>query len=257
MKSSLYSLDDILRSLDLPVTSQKIYTALLHNGQSTARLLSETLSITRPSTYDHLAILVKKGLVVEKKVENTTYFMADDIRHVKQTLEDKIEELNEKKDLFETMLPLLLKEDKTESPRITFYEGKEGLTRLMNDILWSKGKTIHTLWPYDEMLAVLGKENLVRFNKRRIHEKISIEALWVEDTKTTNNYIWDGNDILLERRRAPKDVISKMGYTVYGDKVSFVASKKEVFGFIVQSKDFSDLMRMHFNALWKTSTKED
>lgn len=255
MKSSLYSLDDILHSLDLPVTSQKIYKALLQNGQSTARLLSETLSVTRPSTYDHLTILIKKGLVVEKKVESTTYFMADDVRHVKQTLENKIEELKEKKDLFETILPTLLQENKTESPRITFYEGKEGLTRLMNDILWHKGKIIQTLWPYDEMLAVLGKETLVHFNKRRLHEKISIEALWVEDTKTNSDYIWDGNDTLLERRRASKEVSSKMGYTIYGDKVSFVASRKEVFGFIVQSKDFSDLMHTHFSALWKTSKK--
>jgi sugar-specific transcriptional regulator TrmB len=68
------NLESILQSLGLPPPSQKIYRELLEHGETTARFLAEKLSITRPSTYDHLALLVKRGLVVEKKKENKTYF---------------------------------------------------------------------------------------------------------------------------------------------------------------------------------------
>jgi hypothetical protein len=45
-----------------------------------------------------------------------------------------------------------------------------------------------------------------------------------------------------------------MGYTIYGDKVSFVSSNKEVFGFIVQSAEFAALMKMQFDVLWSQAT---
>jgi sugar-specific transcriptional regulator TrmB len=246
-------LDSILHSLGLPPPSQKIYRELLEHGETTARFLSEKLDITRPSTYDHLALLVKRGLVVEKKKENKTYFAADDVRHIEQDLEATIEKLQAQKKVFATMLPSLLKDASADSPKIKFYEGKEGMTYLVNDILWNKGETIYTVWPHEEMLRVLGKDVLVRFNNRRLQEKIAIKALWPHGAKQAHDYIWTGKDALTERRHAPKEMTFRMGYTIYGDKVSFVSSHREVFGFIVQSKDFAELMRSQFTVMWKAS----
>jgi sugar-specific transcriptional regulator TrmB len=246
-------LESILHSLGLPPSSQKIYRELLERGETTARFLSEKLGITRPSTYDHLALLVKRGLVVEKKKENKTYFAADDVRHIKQALESSIEKLSEQKKMFEDILPSLLKGSAQEAPRIKFYEGKEGLTYLVNDILWHKGETICTMWPHEEMLKVLGKETLTRFNDRRLQEKIRIEALWPHGAKQDKDYIWSGKDTLTLRKHAPKDLSFRMGYTIYGDKVSFISSQREVFGFIVQSKDFAELMRNQFKVMWTVS----
>lgn len=248
-------LEAILSSLNLPVPSQKIYRELLEHGETTARFLSEKLGITRPSTYDHLALLAKRGLVVEKEKENKTYFAADDVHHVERALEDEIEKLKEQKHVFTTMLPSLLKESKTESPKIKFYEGKEGLTYLVHDVLWCKGETVYTMWPHEEMLKILGKDMLIRFNDRRLQEKITIHALWPHDSKRKDDHIWTGKDALTERRHAPSDVSFRMGYTIYGDKVSFISSSREVFGFVVQSKDFAELMCTQFKVLWKISKK--
>jgi sugar-specific transcriptional regulator TrmB len=247
------SLDDILKSIDLPPSSQKIYRELLLNGESTARLLAERLSLTRPSTYDHLTILIKKGLVVEREVDHTTYFAVDDVRHIEQTLKEKITVLEEHRKAFTTLLPSMLKQSQKDAPRIKFYEGKEGLHYLVNDVLWYKGETIYTMWPYEEMLHVLGKDALIRFNNRRIQEKINVHTLWPHTSKIKDSYIWSGKDFLTKRRNAPKGTSWSMGYTIYGDKVSFIASSKEVFGFIVQSKDFAELMKVQFDALWKMS----
>ncbi|MDQ5962324.1 MAG: hypothetical protein QG653_131 [Patescibacteria group bacterium] len=248
-----YDLKDILHSLDLPPSSQKIYAELLENGETTARMLSERLSLTRPSTYDHLALLKKKGLIIEKKVENKKYFAIDDVKHIGVQLKEKKEELSHKEKLFTELLPELLKYSRTESPVIKFFEGKDGLTHLLNDILWYKGETIHTMWPYTEMLHVLGKEVLVRFNERRLQSKILIRTLWPHEKVSTKDYIWNGKDTLTEKRFAKKSVTWNMGYTIYGDKVSFISSHKEVFGFIVTSKDFVELMKVQFNVIWEAS----
>lgn len=246
-------LDEVLQSLGLPVPSQKIYRELLEHGETTARFLSEKLGITRPSTYDHLSLLTKRGLVVEKKKENKTYFAADDVRHVEQALTSSIEKLEEQKKAFASMLPALLKNSSQESPKIRFYEGKEGFTYLVNDILWCKNETIYTLWPYEEMLKVVGKDVLTKFNERRLQRKITVHALWPHGSKQLNDYIWNGKDAFTKRKHAPKDITFNMGYTIYGDKVSFISSSREHFGFIVQSKDFAELMCSQFEVLWKAS----
>ncbi len=246
-------LDSVLQSLGLPVSSQKIYRELLEHGETTARFLSEKLGITRPSTYDHLAFLIKRGLVVEKKKENKTYFAADDVRHIEQALAASIEKLEEQKKTFSSMLPSLLKNLSQDAPKIKFYEGKEGLIYLVNDILWCEKETIYTLWPYEEMLQVLGKETLTKFNERRLQRKLTIHALWPHGSKQQRDYIWSGKDAFTKRKHAPKDISFRMGYTIYGDKVSFISSSREAFGFIVQSKDFAELMCSQFEVLWKVS----
>lgn len=248
-----HELESILKHVGLPPSSSKIYRELLEHGETTARTLSQKLGITRPSTYDHLSLLVKRGLVVEKKKDNKTYFAIDDVRHIEQALSENIEELKEQKEMFKTMLPSLLKDGKHDAPKIKFYEGKDGLTFLVNDVLWCKGETVYTLWPHDEMLKVLGKDMLIRFNNRRLQERISIHALWPHGAKQSQDYIWSGKDTYTARRHAPKGVSFRMGYTIYGDKVSFISSHREVFGFIVQSKDFAELMRSQFDVLWSLS----
>lgn len=244
------TLESILQELNLHPTSSKIYRELLVNGETTARILSDRLKVTRPSTYDHLAILKKKGLIVEKKVENKTFFLVDDVRHIGHALNDKISLLTEQEKIFTNMLPSLLKQSKTDTPVIKFFEGRTGLESLLRDVLWSKGETIHTMWPHEEIERVVSKEFLIRFNDKRILEKISVRALWPHSMKPKESYIWKDKDVLTTRKYAPKGTHWTMGYTIYGDKVSFISSYKEVFGFIVESREFAELMKLQFSVMW-------
>lgn len=250
------TLESILHDLDLPVTSSKIYRELLQNGETTARLLSIRLHITRPSTYDHLAILKKKGLVVEKKIENKTFFVVGDISYISHILTDKISILTDHEKAFRTMLPSLLKQPKSGTPVIKFFEGKEGLSYLLHDLLWSKGQTVYTMWPHEEMQRVLGKESLIRFNDKRIRDNITVHALWPSTMKPSIGYIWKDKDALTKRKYAPSNMEWNMGYTIYGDKVSFISSHKEVFGFIVESRDFAHIMKLQFDMLWASSKEK-
>jgi len=56
-----------------------------------------------------------------------------------------------------------------------------------------------------------------------------------------------------EIRYAPKGMTWDMGYWMYDDKVAFISSQKELFGFVVHSRDFANLMRAQFHALWQIS----
>ena len=42
-----------------------------------------------------------------------------------------------------------------------------------------------------------------------------------------------------------------MSYWIYGDNVAFVSAEKELYGFIVHSKEFMEMMKFNFDLLWE------
>ena len=65
--------------------------------------------------------------------------------------------------------------------------------------------------------------------------------------------IWHNENTDVLRRYAPKGFAPEMAYTVYGDKVLFVSSAQESFGFVVHSAAFAQLMSLQFDVLWGVS----
>jgi hypothetical protein len=105
------------------------------------------------------------------------------------------------------------------------------------------------------VLQVLGEDALEEFNRKRIRHKIGLRSVWTDRPKG-NAHIWQGGDYKVERRYAPRGFTPVMGYSLYKDKVMFVSSHDEYYGFIVHSKDFSKLQSAQFELLWSMSKAE-
>ncbi len=248
------TIENILTTLGVSENAQRVYIELISSGETTPRLLSQRLSMSRPSVYDHITDLKERGLVSIRDLENKTYVAPSDIRILSRMLKDKRVEIEKEEKELALIADSLKKQTRTTAPRIKFFEGKEALQQALHDILWSSKTDMVALWPYDEMLAMLGKEFLVSFNDKRIRQKISLKTLWVGTQKAVKN-IWEDNDTGIERRHLPHADVG-MGYTIYEDKVIFISSKKECFGFIISSHDFATMMRFQFESLW-TSAKDE
>jgi hypothetical protein len=54
-------------------------------------------------------------------------------------------------------------------------------------------------------------------------------------------------------RLAPEDIHIPETIFIYDDKVAVISTRKENFGFVVDSKDFSQSMKGLFSALWQIS----
>jgi HTH-type transcriptional regulator, sugar sensing transcriptional regulator len=248
----MHTLDQMLRALELPEAARRAYQDLLHHGESSARTLAGRLSVPRSSIYDHLRPLLALQLVVEKEKDGKAVFGIHDIDDVGRLVAERIESLAILERTFEREKKHFIYDGETVEPKIKFVEGKEGLVTLLHEMLWDADALIQTVWPYEEMLKVLGKEILETFNTKRIRQKIALETIWT-DTKPTKKHIWKGGDMNVERRIAPVKFHAPMGYSIYGNKVSFISSHKELYGFVVHSDDFALLMRAQFKALWGVS----
>ena len=244
---------NILTTLGISENAQRVYIELITEGETTPRLLAQRLGMSRPSAYDQIAYLKERGLVTVRDLENKTFVAHSDIEILSRMLSDKRTEVEKEEKELALIADSLKKQTRTTAPRIKFFEGTEALRQALHDILWSNKTDIVALWPYEEMLAMLGKEFLVSFNEKRIRQKISLKTLWVGKQKNQKN-IWEDNDTGIERRHLPHAEVG-MGYTIYEDKVIFISSKKECFGFIISSHDFSTMMRFQFEALWSSAKK--
>jgi sugar-specific transcriptional regulator TrmB len=249
----------VFQELGLSDITGKVFNDLVANGATVASKVADRVGIPRPSVYDHLKILISKGLVTERKEEYKKIFQIDNVQNIQELLADKIKVLENEKKQFELSLPSLLQKVAFVEPQIKFYTGKEGMKQVMNQIMLNRNIETELFWPMSEMLKVLGPEYLQELNEKRVKRNIFIRAIWpAEKTVDTEKYPYlkASEDTLRDLRLAPAGMNWQMGYWMYEDKVVFLSSEKEGFGFVVHSKDFANLMKLQFEQMWKISTNK-
>lgn len=246
----------ILNDIGLSNNASRIYMRLIETGHSSARQLAENLNLPRPTVYDNLKLLIKNSLVIEKEEENKKIFGIDDIKNLQNLISSKIELLKIDQQKIIDILPDLKLGFKSLEPKIKFYSGTEGIKQVLKDLLWYENIESLTMWPISEMVKILGAEYLENLNIRRIKQKISIRGIWPE-SKAVNfkdyPFLGVGKEHLRELRFAPKGMSWNMSYWLYADKVAFISSEQEYFGFVVHSRDFTELMKSQFEVIWKLS----
>ena len=251
-------IDQILDTLSIPKNAQTAYITLLKEGSMTARTLAEKIGMPRATVYDALNILMSAGLVISREEEGKAIYSVADPNTLDILLDQRIGELQASKKEVTTILDTLRKQSQTIEPKIRFFSNKEGVQKILNDIGWYSNIETYTLWPMNEMLELLGPQYLERLNKRRVEQKISLRSIRTYGSKVNlNTYPFLGNrpENLRELRYAPKKFSFDMSYWIYADKVAFISAYGGIFGFIVHSKEFSSMLKLHFDLLW-TMSKE-
>ena len=123
-------------------------------------------------------------------------------------------------------------------------------------VRWYKDIETVSFWSANSVVKTLGREHFADSNRKRIRNGISIRAIWPKDERVDLKkypFFGIGGRHLRTVRLAPKGMQWEMSYWVYEDKVAFVSSRKEMFGFLVQSQDFANMMRTQFETIWAIS----
>ncbi len=249
----MIEIESILVTLKVTGTAQRVYLELLSAGPQSVLFLSKKLTLPRPTIYDALHILEAKSLVISQEVNGKSVFSISNPQYLLQLLDSTSEEITQARKGLEELLPTLLKSPRVTEPKIKMFSGKEGGQQVMRDILWYKDITTYTLWPMHKMIDVITPEFLEWHNKRRVTRNISLDSIRkFDDTKIdTEKYPYLGTrpEDLREIKYLPKGIDFSMSYWIYDDNVAFISADKELYGFIVHSRQFSDMMKMHFDLL--------
>jgi sugar-specific transcriptional regulator TrmB len=251
-------IDTTLEKLGLRDEEIKTFLFLLENGAQTAGTMAKKTGLSRPSLYGFLKKLQNSGLVVESQKNAVKTFQASSKEKIQAVMNERIKELEKGKSDIETVFAELQKGAITSAPKFQFFEGREGARHVFKDVLLYSNTETKSYWPIKKMIEVIGEDAFRYLNKERIKRNIYTQAIWPEkqvvDIKD-HPYLGVGDDFLREIRIAPKEIDFSMGYWIYENKVSFVSSQKEAFGFIVESKELVEMLSSQFDLIWKVSKK--
>ena len=142
-------------------------------------------------------------------------------------------------------------------PRMQFFEGRDGIQNLMEDIFQYSQIESYVFWPIEYMLDVITPEFLRYHNKVRIQKKKSLKSIWQRDQTINLNkppYLGSGERYLREIRVTPYNMDFQMGCWFYANKAVFISSQTESFGFMIESVELTDLLKVQHDVIWQIST---
>lgn len=253
-------LNSILSALNLDDDEVRTYVLLLETGPITVGELAKKLGLPRSSLYGFLRRLRDQGLVTESIRYSVKTFSAESPEKINSLFTQKIEDLEQKQNLYKKVLPELRKHkpSKLIMPRLQMFEGEEGLKNVLRDMLLYYDMETQAFWPIQHMLDILSPDFFRYLNKERIKNNLYTRAVWPKDQVVDikkHPYLGSGEDFKREIRIAPDTVDISMGYWIYGHKIAFISSRKESFGFIIESAELVQTLKAQFELLWQQSTK--
>ncbi|MDD4290213.1 MAG: helix-turn-helix domain-containing protein [Patescibacteria group bacterium] len=244
-------IDTILSKLGFDNNQVSVYLAILSLGTATASDIARKSGIVRTYIYKIIESFIDSGLVEEthEKVKKFTALHPTKL----------IDLMENKKNLAESLLPELLGMFSTKEfkPKMKFYEGKNAKKKVFEDIFNFPESTIYTFSPLDDLLSQFGKTYMRHYMERRVQNKIKRLSLRPFLEKN-NSETWDsgtGEKFFREVKILPENIDCDTIIQIYADKIGIIASEKEDYAFIIESKELYGFMKQIFLFLWSTAKK--
>ena len=151
---------NVLQNIGLNSKEIKVYLTALDLGTQPASIIARRINIPRNTTRFLLDKLVAKGLIKKTAKANTQLYTPEEPKNLINLLErqrvNENAEINEKISQLNEVMAELESRYRPEStkPKVTFYEGDDGLVKVYEDTLTSS-ETIRSFASFDAMHGVL------------------------------------------------------------------------------------------------------
>lgn len=242
-----------IKKLGLSDKEAKVYIALLKLGQAPAAEIATFSGVVRVTVYVILEELKKKGLISTFLKGKKIYFSAEPPERLSNLF--KIEE-NRIKESFlglKKILPDLdkLYESRGEHPKVRFFEGKEGIALLQEDILKTRAKSIEEIIPLDEAYKNFPPSKTD--HRKRMYEKMRKVHFRIIYTSKKGAILPETNIVEKRSIKFIKHEIFPISAEIvlFGDKTLIFVTKSKPFAVVLEDQLITNTFRMIFDLLWK------
>jgi sugar-specific transcriptional regulator TrmB len=242
------NIESKLTALGLDTKEQRFYLAALQLGSAPVTAIAAKAGVTRTNGYDLLARLESRGLVAQ--VDNS-----NGVRHV--TAADPavlIANWERTRGILDDLVPELKSMfNATElKPRIRFYEGSEGIWKALWETLDCQSDTLLGILSMSELVEVPGPGAMSTYIAERVRRGKKLRVLRSASRETQD--IWpSSNEERRELRYAPPSIDLGMTMYIHDDKVTYLSSKRENYGLVIESRELASLNRSLFEGIWSIS----
>ncbi len=244
---------NILKKLGLSEKEINVYLALLEYGASSVRKIAKISGINRGTAYDALKDLQKIGLVSFYHKNTKQKFVAENPEKILKVLKDKQEDLQEIKKQITEIIPELksLQDKEGNKPVTKFYEGKEGIKFILDDILDAMAQhlTCASWQEYYVYSAAAVRDDVYSaypdFTKKRIKNNIKVKTISLSKGGAT--YGLDERKWLKTEQDSPTYII------IYANKCAFISrdNSNNPVGVIIENKMIYETEKLIFMNLWE------
>ncbi|EKE18885.1 MAG: transcriptional regulator, TrmB [uncultured bacterium] len=240
-----------LQNIGLNDKEARIYLACLELGPTNIQNIAEKANIKRSTVYEILESLKEKSLMHVTTKGKRKQYLASEPENLLATIKEKEKALKE-------ILPQLKSINNVgfAKPKITFYEGKEGLRDIYMEALKSSTNTADWISPMKSVLETVGTDWMEHYVELKVKKNYWIRSIHVADLVIDSYKYQDPTTFkktLRDVRFSPKGINIPNALGIYDNKVAILSSRKEGFGFIIESEDYAQSMKELYSLLWDKS----
>jgi HTH-type transcriptional regulator, sugar sensing transcriptional regulator len=240
-------IEKVLNELGIDGSRAHFYLAALELGDAPVTAIAAKAGIGRSNAYEVLNRLASMGLVSQVEQGGKVHVIAEDPSVLLRRLEQQ-------RMMVTAVLPDLhsIYNRSRSKPRIRFFEGEEGIRTVLWDTLNCSAGPLRGILSMQELLETPGHLVLDQYIQARV--KIGLRFRVIRSNIRDTEAIWPTSEKELRQLRyAPANVTLAMTSFIYDGTVSFISSKRELYGILIQSKEFHALQETLFESLWAIS----
>lgn len=245
-------LEQELLAIGLNDKEAKIYLAALELGQSTVQNIALKAGINRATTYFVIDGLMQRGLVSSFQKGKKQYFIAADPERLLEILEQEREKIEKKRENLQKILPQLqsLNNKQQGRPVVKYYEGKEGLTSMNEELLKNAKGDIIMAYSVDYLGNLFSDNERQKMRKKRLERGIKTKVL----------YTWSNGELESTKDGSRRKIsMEKFPLTcdiaVYDNVVRIASLKDRVVGVVIEDDEIAQSFRSIFELAWEGSEK--
>lgn len=233
----------LLQKLGFSENEIKVYLAALECGVASAQNIAQIAGVKRTTAYSVLSYLINRGIIGKTKIKGKTRFVPEPpqrlllfVREMEEGIKTSLPELE-----------AIYNKDEVK-PKITFYEGIEGIKNVFEDTLREKPKEI-LMWLTDDYF-----KDLPGYSSDYIKERVRLNmharriapagSIWIRKNKQR-----DKEELSETIAVPPEMMMTGIEVNVYNNKFAFMNFREKT-GIIIESKAIADAMRQAYELSW-------
>jgi sugar-specific transcriptional regulator TrmB len=245
-----------------------VYVSLLELGGAYPSRIAEYTGLNRSTAYKILLQLSVRGVISEIEKRNKIYYQIEKPEKISQHAERRVNmavnELSYTKEVIPEIAGLF--NTLKNHPRVTYYEGADGLQSIYEDIVSiKKPYEMLAFSKTDDFVNLLSEKFLIDFVKKKVEIGITTRGL-LPDTKDSRRFVAQYYSKEVPDKFQPKsryvnpDAFPLNGEIImYGDsRISMTNfSQNQVTGIIIDDKALHQMMRVIFELSWSSPQLKD
>lgn len=241
------NIDQILKQLGLDGKRAVVYLALLELGSASVNDIAKRAEIQRTTCYEILDRLVQDGFLSMMEKGRTRMYAAESPESLLASEEQKVRRLREALPELQSLFGAT-----SSRPRVRLYEGVAGIKKVFEDTLQNKSKKLDGIISVLDIEQIIGADYFADYTARRVASGTRLQVIRSEATEVGEKYPSSTKENRVVHY-APRDMIFNLSFFLYDHRVAIIGTRRENFGMIIESEDFSQSLKHLFDVLWQVT----